>query len=65
MSEEEKQDEYKVPEKVGIQDLLERDKDDSSLEAYKKQLLGDPTQFYSRMYQFFLIPFYLSLTACP
>lgn len=39
-------DEYKVPTKVGLNDLLERDKDDAALESYKKQLLG--TQFYSR-----------------
>ena len=41
-------DEYKVPTKVGLNDLLERDKDDAALESYKKQLLG--TNFYSRTF---------------
>lgn len=43
---EEENDSYKVPTKVGLNDLLERDKDDAALESYKKQLLG--TNFYSR-----------------
>jgi hypothetical protein len=43
---EEDKDEYKVPTKVGLNDLLERDKDDAALESYKKQLLG--TNFYKR-----------------
>jgi hypothetical protein len=42
----EDKDEYKVPTKVGLNDLLERDKDDAALESYKKQLLG--TNFYKR-----------------
>jgi len=43
---EEDKDEYKVPTKVGLNDLLERDKDDAALESYKKQLLG--TAHFSR-----------------
>ena len=49
MGDEDKSD-YKVPEKVGIQDLVNRDKEDESLEKYKMQLLGDASKFYSRMY---------------
>lgn len=52
MSDEERKDEYKVPDKVGIQDLMERDKDDPHLDKYKKQLLGDPNQFYSRKFDY-------------
>lgn len=37
----EEKDEYKVPTKVGLNDLLERDKNDPALESYKKSLLGN------------------------
>lgn len=39
-------DEYKVPTKVGLNELMERDKDDAALESYKKSLLG--AQAYAR-----------------
>lgn len=48
MTDNEQDDQYKVPTKVGINDILERDKDDAALDSYKKQLLG--TNFYSRMF---------------
>ena len=38
--EEEVMDDYKVPTKVGINDIMDRDKDDVALDNYKKQLLG-------------------------
>lgn len=36
----EDKDEYKVPTKVGLNELMERDKDDAAMESYKKSLLG-------------------------
>lgn len=37
---EESKDDYKVPTKVGLNELMERDKDDAAMESYKKSLLG-------------------------
>lgn len=37
---EDKGDDYKVPTKVGLNELMERDKDDAAMESYKKSLLG-------------------------
>ncbi len=36
----EEKDQYKVPTKVGLKDMVGLDKEDKSLENYKKQLLG-------------------------
>lgn len=43
---EESKDDYKVPTKVGLNELMERDKDDAAMESYKKSLLG--AQAYAR-----------------
>merc|ERR1712228_2009 len=32
---------YKVAEKVGVNDLMDKDKDDKALQKYKEQLLGN------------------------
>lgn len=56
MGDDDKPVDYKVPEKVGIHDLVNRDKDDESLENYKKQLLGNTTDFYSRKFRY--IPYF-------
>lgn len=52
MGDDDKPSDYKVPEKVGIHDLVNRDKDDESLENYKKQLLGNTSEFYSRKFKY-------------
>ncbi|XP_049849050.1 putative rho GDP-dissociation inhibitor 1 [Schistocerca gregaria] len=39
-NEDDSENSYKVPTKVGINDILNQDKDDAALENYKKQLLG-------------------------
>jgi hypothetical protein len=51
----EEKDTYKVPQKVGIKQIVSMDKEDKSLENYKKQLLGQAaTEVYARKFLSFL-----------
>jgi hypothetical protein len=49
----EEKDTYKVPQKIGLKQMVNMDKEDKSLENYKKQLLGQAaTEVYARKFFF-------------